>query len=280
MAKKKGPKGRADPNPPPIKGHSSSATIKTSRKAKGRSMSESMIPSSSSSRKAENSQNKSSGTNQSAIPIDPKLEKRFYEQLVMLYILGSNRGEHLDEEAIENVTDHAVLNSMMLQREFLKNLAYLCDFEKGGETTTSIAVQQTPEYIKYWFASNRGFGERDKTKEFLNGILLQLAEITNRSAHAIEEECFDSAVSFTSKRLADYVRHLLLEVRCVLQDLTSRNEEQGRLPQSSEIPLVFPDTRQIKFWSTGSNNSSRLPRHKRYYVDSVSKQDIRLSAVN
>src|SRR6202035_625732 len=62
------------------------------------------------------------------IPIKPKLQKRFYEALVLLNVLSKSRGEHIDEEPLEQVGDPSELvDEHELRRAFWKQLAYICD---------------------------------------------------------------------------------------------------------------------------------------------------------
>ncbi|TVY82417.1 hypothetical protein LSUE1_G005846 [Lachnellula suecica] len=110
-----------------------------------------------------------------------------------------------------------------LRRPFLRHLAYLCDYEKGGDTTTAIALQQTPQNIVYWFASNKcpnkEAGMADKTKRFLEEVLGSLKSLKSDAAEGVASELFDKAVAFSSRRIEDYVKILGREVDFVLHRL-------------------------------------------------------------
>ncbi|KAF6814847.1 hypothetical protein CSOJ01_03858 [Colletotrichum sojae] len=91
-----------------------------------------------------------------------RLLARFYEALVLLALLRPVVGPH--------VMSH--LNSFNLkdaQRRFLKNLAFLCDYNKGGDTTTAIAVEDREDCYVFWVATNEGV--KDKVTQFLDNIL-------------------------------------------------------------------------------------------------------------
>src|SRR5688500_17846751 len=59
---------------------------------------------------------------------------RFYEPLILLAALGQTRGHHISKP-------HAT-KEQALHRRFLRNLAYVCDYEKGGKTTTAIGLEE------------------------------------------------------------------------------------------------------------------------------------------
>jgi hypothetical protein len=65
------------------------------------------------------------------VRVKPKLLKRFYEALVILFILGQSRGDKTDEEECETKSESLGLNPDKLRRAFIRNLAYLCDYKRG-----------------------------------------------------------------------------------------------------------------------------------------------------
>ncbi|KAI0010792.1 hypothetical protein F4779DRAFT_576130 [Xylariaceae sp. FL0662B] len=77
-----------------------------------------------------------------------RLISRFYEPLVLLRVLGKTRRAHLP-----GPYDSTPLESK--RRRFLRNLSYLCDYEKGGQTTCSIGIEDRPECFNFWVASNK-----------------------------------------------------------------------------------------------------------------------------
>lgn len=68
---------------------------------------------------------------------------RFYERLVLLYTLGSTRGEHSYAAlSIEQSISQLPLEDVW--RRFLNELAYMCDYDKGGDTVTAIGLESSP----------------------------------------------------------------------------------------------------------------------------------------
>ncbi|TGO46961.1 hypothetical protein BOTNAR_0554g00080 [Botryotinia narcissicola] len=128
----------------------------------------------------------------SLIPVAPKLLKRFYEALILLTVFGSNRGPRiLEEESPTDTFDDEILDidvnisaldvnkkhemdemsRTKLRRSFTRHLAYLCDYEKGGDSTTAIALQQmNTRGIVYHVAWNR-CSRPERGVEFLKKML-------------------------------------------------------------------------------------------------------------
>lgn len=93
----------------------------------------------------------SAGANQlSLVPVSLKLEKSFYESLVVLAILGKSRGANiLSHDEYHRDLDSSESNPQRLRRAYVRSLAYLCDYEKGGDSATAIAIQTTPRGLVY-----------------------------------------------------------------------------------------------------------------------------------
>jgi len=87
----------------------------------------------------------------------------------------------------------------------------LCDDEKGGDTTTAIALQKTSSGITYWIASNTNL-KRKRRKEFLEDVLRTLSTSTPSNRFQIESYVYEKAVEHSAKRISDYARRLKVDV--------------------------------------------------------------------
>jgi len=167
----------------------------------------------------------------SPVPINPKLLKRFYEALVLLEVLGKNRGEKKEEEIPDIESDPVGLNKDRLRRSFIRNLAYLCDYEKGGDRTTAIALEKTPQCIRYHLASNKCpasmSASGDRTKQFAQEVLHMLRASTSSTLASIEVEIFHKAVIFQSPRIKEYSKILDNNIEVVLEHLQSLTDVEG-----------------------------------------------------
>ncbi|GKU15450.1 unnamed protein product [Fusarium langsethiae] len=76
-----------------------------------------------------------------------KILSRLFENLALFYILRRVDGPHA-------VTAHVPATLQDARRRFLKNLSYVCDYRKGGDTTTSIALEGKQKSAVFWIAAN------------------------------------------------------------------------------------------------------------------------------
>jgi hypothetical protein len=135
-----------------------------------------------------------------------RLLGRFYEPLVLLYTLGPTRGDHVPT-AVPLRDNIAHLPLLDLRRMFLSDLAYICDYDKGGETVTVIGLQSTPQKHIFWVASN--VGSKMKTIKFLRSLLTQIVHISatpDTANHAAE--LASQCVAFATPRIRKYLSHL------------------------------------------------------------------------
>lgn len=95
-----------------------------------------------------------------------QLWRRFYEPLVILKILGNTRGEHSPPP--QESPAH----------RFLDNLAYLCDHDKGGSTTSAVGLENAPERFIFWVASNDP-KQSAKSALFLSFVLQDIRTIAD-----------------------------------------------------------------------------------------------------
>jgi hypothetical protein len=92
------------------------------------------------------------------LPVPSKLEKRFYEVMVVLWAFDRIRGSRIQRfPANEDPT------SQELRRSFTDSLAYACDSRKGGMTTSAALLQQLPQGVVVWLAGNRGVKQNTVT---------------------------------------------------------------------------------------------------------------------
>lgn len=87
--------------------------------------------------------------------LDPheRILSRFYEPLILLCTLGRTRGEHrpADFPRSANITSWP---TKYVRRLFLSQLAFLCDYDTGGDSVTAISIQHTPQRRFFWLAAN------------------------------------------------------------------------------------------------------------------------------
>lgn len=106
----------------------------------------------------------------------PRLDKyqrllsRFYEPLLLLGVLGQTYGNH--------TTVPRELNpERARRRKFLRNLSYICDYKKGGESCTAVALEDSDTCYNFWVASN---ADNRAIVDFLKDVLGILQVITSQ----------------------------------------------------------------------------------------------------
>jgi hypothetical protein len=164
------------------------------------------------------------------IPVNPKLQKRFYEAVVLLNVLSKSQGDHIDENPLGPAAEPSdLVNSGEIRRNFLKQLAYICDSEKGGDTTTAISAEQTPQGVVLWIASNkRSISHERKVKEFLDGILQRLCYLQKDQEDDVEQYIVAKSVEFCSKRLVDYQKLLKPSLSLCIKHFEGQSSDYGQ----------------------------------------------------
>ncbi|KAF4980989.1 hypothetical protein FZEAL_3104 [Fusarium zealandicum] len=120
-----------------------------------------------------------------------KILSRLFEFLALFCILKKVDGPHsitLDPP------------NLQARRRFLRNLCFICDYQKGGDTTTAIAVQARP--VKFWVAMNST--PNYQALAFLAGILDELKgvpEAPEAEHDSIADVVKQKCASFAAPRL-------------------------------------------------------------------------------
>ncbi|POS77924.1 hypothetical protein DHEL01_v203691 [Diaporthe helianthi] len=132
-----------------------------------------------------------------------RLLYRFFEAVYLLSLLGKIRGPHLS-----TVFDPASLIS--IRRRFLKNLAFLCDGLKGGDSTTSIAIEDRTDCYVFWVSSNKG--PSDTTLKYLGLVLEDIKGFVNSAQdgrEGSEDRLIRRGVGFSCERMRKQAHSLV-----------------------------------------------------------------------
>lgn len=139
-------------------------------------------------------------------------------------------------------------------RRLVGHLSIACDFTKGGDTTTAIAIQKYLQRPVYRISSNTG---TSTTARFLNEILQtaysfvynpfanEQAETTARAV--LEDDLFYRITGHIHERLRSYVKRLQHAIREEKQDkkrdLIAKQELRGK-SYHPRLPIAFTLRRQ------------------------------------
>ena len=170
-----------------------------------------------------------------------KLMMRFYEPLVLQHALGPTRGDRIQCEPLDN-QDESELDDGKLRRSFLNNLAYICDFERGGATVTAIALEQRVAGVVFWVVANENV--KDKVVKTLEEILKGLAGLdgtTREREERVEERTFRYAAKLGMPRLKSYRKAMQESLKKCLRILDSEPESE-----QDKGELVIPLRRYLE----------------------------------
>jgi hypothetical protein len=163
-----------------------------------------------------------------------KLFYRLYEVILLLHNLNKSQGPHL-------VRNHDASDIVATRRRFLNNLAFLCDYKKGGSTTTAIAVEDTEEYYKFWIAVNRAPNKDIDVVLFVRAVLTllkQAAQLPIGEAEAHEATVLRLSLQHASQRLKQEFRLLSTAVTKCITLLKDSGGSSGACSLSSH-PLLY-----------------------------------------
>ncbi|KAK8216417.1 hypothetical protein IWZ01DRAFT_480353 [Phyllosticta capitalensis] len=183
---------------------------------------------------------------------------RFYEPLVLLHALGRTRGEHVSQSLDARLAD---LSEGQLRRLFLNHLAYICDYDKGGETVTAVALEDRPQGPRYWLSANEG--PREKVKLFVEALLQTLRELA-RNPDDITEEDLESVardcISLGRHRIKKYWPLLVTQRRRCLKTLSKNDFHEGHelLRWLEKITFNGEDVFRICKWAHEAREAPQM----------------------
>lgn len=169
--------------------------------------------------------------------LSPKLLQRFYEPLGLLFALGKARGEHT-HKTLPSFEQIDTMTIQQLRRQFLDELAFLCDHKKGGDSCTAITLGQTPQGCVFWVAANRC------PERLIVPFLSKLLEILKGAAHGkpddqvLIRDIFRISVTFAIDRIKTYARYLLSDLEKLRGFPVSKSEPICKLRAFRDIRLI------------------------------------------
>ncbi|KAJ0336539.1 hypothetical protein KNSL1_013250 [Colletotrichum chrysophilum] len=205
--------------------------------------------------------------------LDPykRLLSRFYEVLVLLWILRPVNGPHI----ISRLGNYSLQD---VRRRFLKNLCFICDYDKGGKTTTAMSVEDAADGHIFWVSSNEG--TKANVVEFLNGVLKLLKHHNghpdgHRAAErTLMNDCDDDIlVCLTAYRVRhDHHMRLIEQLGQEMEEgVISRNEMQ---PFRDVHHMISSLGAHVRVISQLFDDASRLQSLlESYRVDRVPKPE-------
>lgn len=159
-----------------------------------------------------------------------KLIKRFYEPLVLLNALGRTRGMHMIREPDESRRG--------ILRQFRNDIAFLCEYDKGGHACTAIGIEDREGFLVYWFAANKNGAST--IMPFLQRLLPTL-----RNMRAME---FSERQVETQRLTNDCMAYAMSKIR-KLTKLFQRHAQQCIV--RLDVPNATLKERTLRGWLNG-----------------------------
>jgi hypothetical protein len=114
------------------------------------------------------------------------------------------------------------------RRKFLRNLAFVCDFKKGGNTCTAVGLEDSETCYKFWIASNSSI---DKIIKFANKALSHLkgtaTTLGNHSAELDKAEFTKFCLEFAVSRVRKERQCLIHAIKLCYSTPASVKTKQG-----------------------------------------------------
>jgi hypothetical protein len=157
---------------------------------------------------------------------EDRLLMRFYEPLVLLHTLDRNGAQRISRHAVD-VADAPHMELCELRRAFLDQLAYVCDYTKGGDTVTAIALEAQPSGVIFWITANSEVSRR--TMSFLEQLLktLQLSYRAGSDRNHIETQIAQMCIEFGYQRAVVYQNLIKPNLKCCIGYLSRSKKSSG-----------------------------------------------------
>ena len=201
----------------------------------------------------------------------------FYELLVLLRILGPCIGPRTHGTLRTSSFDELLYTPV---RRFLDRLSWMCDYEPGGDTVSSIAVEETADGSVFWLATTYKCvpAIRPHLTEIIE-LLRSAHRLSAKDSHDLERKICNKCIAFASKRVKHYSKllaHLIEQCRKVLsssdEQLAQDLSHLARL-ESSPLELCtkadhFRDSESLKLLSrrVASTTSPSMWSMLRHYI--------------
>lgn len=149
-----------------------------------------------------------------------RLWNRFSEPLILLLSLGKTRGEHFSGPRASSPRQAA-------RRRLLDNIAYLCDYTKGGDSTSSIGFEDSEDCYNFWVASNQ---TSTKIVDFVEDMLKDVqALLVLKLPHREEAEkrFVEKCIGFAGQRVNKEAKILSNIFKKCIKHLGERSRSEG-----------------------------------------------------
>ena len=131
----------------------------------------------------------------------------FYELLVLLRILGPCIGPRTHGTLRTPGSDELLYTPL---RRFLDRLCWMCDYEPGGDTVNSIAIEKSADCPIFWLATTYKRVQVIQTHlTEIIGLLSSAHGLSASASYDLEQKICNKCIDFASKRVKHYAKLLV-----------------------------------------------------------------------
>lgn len=149
-----------------------------------------------------------------------RLLSRFYEPLIFLRVLEKSGREPTPRPSDLNAAEAT-------RRKFLRNLSFICDYERGGNTCTAIGLEDSSTCYTFWVASNEGQEKITLFLEFVLDFLKCINFSPERKSQQNAADFSEHCVDFANKRIEKEKKCLFAAIRDCCQALSCERGNRG-----------------------------------------------------
>lgn len=125
-----------------------------------------------------------------------------------------------------------------IEEKLLTDLAYMCDYDKGGDTVTAIGLENNLHTYTFWIASNAH--QTTKIVRFLESLLTDMQQVSAKATVSVPVDGEDLAVkciTFAALRIKKYRSHLKPLLRRCLENLENKGDSDSKSAQTTRPSL-------------------------------------------
>lgn len=151
-----------------------------------------------------------------------RLWYRFSEPLILLLSLGKTRGEHFSGPKASSPKQAA-------RRRLQDNIAYLCDYTKGGDSTSSACFEDSEDCYNLWLSSNQ---TSSRIVDFVEDMLKDVRAILILKLPLREEaeaRFVDKCIGFASQRVNKEAKILSNILKKCIKHLEEQSRSEGTI---------------------------------------------------
>lgn len=154
-----------------------------------------------------------------------KLMARFYEAFFLLCSLGQTR---------DGFTEYPRPGSPQqdIRREYLRDLAFICDGKKGGDTFVAFSVAESEQNYTFYMASKSPRKQKLMLQRSLRALVAYASAPENQK-EKLQREFLQMCIKHAEKRISAYKANLLEAIPHCIDELVDQDSRESKSMQEN-----------------------------------------------